>query len=111
VARMDGDLEELWEHYERDGASPVYIHFTYTGGMHSLLLIARDSQNPELYYALNPSAAVNASAYPDAGAHEHIIPILIEEGKTGKLIQSPRVKKYHRGKLDVICQWRLLEGD
>ena len=106
VERVDGDLETLWEHYEQDGYSPVYIHFTYKGGMHALLLIARDSLNPDLYYAVNSSAAVNASMYPGGAGHEHIIPILIEDGKIGKMIQSPRVRRYHKGELDVICQWR-----
>ena len=109
VERVDGTLETLWEAYERGEGSPVYIHFVYGNSMHALLLIARDSVNPELYYAVNSSEGVNTSQYPGGIRRDHILPVLIEEGRVGKLIQSPLLKRYHMGKIDVIRQWRLIE--
>lgn len=110
VTRTDGNLEELWENYTLRGASPVAIHFVYDGGggMHALLLIGRDSICPDLYYAVNPSEGVDAREY-GGKRHDHIIPVFIEEGKIGTLIQSPLVKRYNKSKIDVICQWSLTE--
>ncbi len=106
LERVDGTLESLWEAYERGEGSPVYIHFVNGNSMHALLLIARDSENPELYYAVNSSEGVNTSKYPGGIWRDHILPIVIEEGRVGKLIQSPLLDRYHKAKIDVIRQWR-----
>ncbi len=107
VCCVEGNLEELWECYQTDGScSPVSVHFTYGNqGMHALLLIARDSENPTLFYALNSSEGANMSAL-GGKKHDHLIPLIIEEGKVGCLIQSPALLKYQGGKIDQICQWR-----
>ncbi len=109
IRRKEGTVEELWSVYQEGKGSPVCIHFTYSGnGMHALLLIARDRGNPELYYAVNSSAGVNASS---AGGlnHDHVIPVLIDEGKKGCLIQSPLARTYNGGKLDSIWCWERTE--
>ncbi len=109
IHRREGTVEELWELYEERRGSPVCIHFTYTGeGMHALLLIARDSRNPEMYYAVNPSFGVNATSIGGL-KHDHVIPILIDEGKTGCMIQSPLARTYNGGKLDDIWYWEKTE--
>ena len=108
IEQIDGNLEDLWGNYLRGEASPIEIHFNFESGMHALLLIHRDSTIPELYYAVNPGDGVNATAY-GGKKHDHIIPILIEQGEIGCMIQSPLVKRFHKGKLDVICQWKLTE--
>ncbi len=110
IEQLDGKLELLWNNYIYGGASPVEIHFNYQGGMHALLLIARDTQNPDVFYALNPSEGVDATAY-GGKKHDHVIPIIIEDGRIGGVIQSPLIKRYHKGKIDVICQWALIEEE
>ena len=110
VEQVEGEVEALWDHYMSGAASPVEIHFTYEGGMHALLLIHRDRENPDIYYAVNPGDGVNATEY-GGEKHDHIIPLLIEEGRIGAMIQSPLVKRFNKGKLDLICQWKLLDED
>ncbi len=109
ICRKEGTVEELWELYEEGLGSPVCIHFSYPGeGMHAMLLIARDSRNPEMYYAVNPSFGVNATSIGGL-KHDHVIPVLIDEGKVGCMIQSPLDKKYNGGKLDSIWYWEKTE--
>lgn len=107
VKRRSGDLETLWKKYETGDGSPIFLHFTYEGGagMHALLLVSRDRMNPELFYCVTSSTPVNTSAYPDGREKEHVIPILIEEGKIGAWIQSPMLEIYNKGKIDEIWQW------
>ena len=107
VERVSGDLETLWTAYEAGEGSPVLVHFDYEGGegMHALLLVSRDRLNPELFYCVTSSSPVNTSAFPDGKEKDHIIPILIEEGRIGAWIQSPLLKAYHKGKIDDIWQW------
>ena len=107
VERISGDLDTLWAAYEAGEASPVLVHFDYESGegMHSLLLVSRDRLNPELFYCVTSSSAVNTSAFPDGKVRDHVIPILIEEGRIGAWIQSPLLKAYHKGKIDDIWQW------
>ncbi len=89
ISRVKGTVEELWELYEGGGYSPVCVHFSYTGErMHSLLLIARDSKNPELYYAVNSSIGINALKI-GGQLHDHLLPVVIDDGRVGCLIQSP----------------------
>lgn len=109
VTRTEGELETLWEKYERGEGSPILLHFTYSGGMHGVLLAARDEENPELYYAVTTGQRINTSAYPGGITRDAIIPILIEEGKIGARIQSPMLNRYHRGKIDQIWQWQLTD--
>ena len=108
VQRVSGDLEPLWEDYENGEGSPVLLHFTYSGGkgMHALLLVGRDRLNPELYYCVTSSTPVNTSAFPDGRKLEHVIPILIEDGRIGQWISSPMLKTYHKGRIDEIWQWK-----
>ena len=110
VERVEGTLEELWRNYQEKGASPVFLHFRYEEGMHALLLIGRDEENPQLFYAVTTGQRVNTSAFPDGKYNDFILPILIEEGVTGARIQSPLLKRYHKGVIDQIWQWRLMEG-
>ena len=107
VERRSGDLETLWEKYEAGDGSPILLHFIYEGGegMHALLLVSRDRMNPELFYCVTSSTPVNTSAYPDGRKLEHVIPILIEDGKTGAWIESPMLESYNKGKIDEIWQW------
>ena len=111
VSRMDGDLETLWTNYERGEASPVMLHFRYSGGegMHAVLLVARDEDDPELFYAVTTGQRVNTSAFPDGMSRDVVIPILIEKGENGQRIQSPALKRYHKGTIDQIWQWKLTE--
>lgn len=109
IRRKEGTIEELWKLYEEGKGSPVCIHFTYSGGgMHAMLLIARDSKNPELYYAINSTVGINTTS---AGGleHDHVIPILIDEPEIGCMIQSPLIKKYNGGKLDSVWSWELID--
>ncbi len=108
VERVIGDLDELWADYEAGNASPVLVHFRYDGGvgMHALLLVSRDRLNPDLYYCVTSSSPVNTSAFPDGRELEHVIPILIEDGRIGQRIQSPMLKIYNKGQIDEIWQWR-----
>ena len=107
VERRSGDLETLWEKYEAGDGSPIFLHFTYEGGagMHAVLLVSRDRVNPELFYCVTSSSPVNTSAYPDGREKEHVIPIVIGEGKTGAWIESPMLETYNKGKIDEIWQW------
>ncbi|MBR2822724.1 MAG: hypothetical protein IKE24_03460 [Clostridia bacterium] len=108
VERVNGSLEDLWDDYEQGNASPVLVHFRYNGGegMHALLLVSRDRLNPDLYYCVTSSTPVNTSAFPDGREKEHVLPILIEDGRIGQRIQSPMLNIYHKGQIDEIWQWR-----
>ena len=110
VERKEGDLETLWAEYGQGKASPVMLHFNYTyegyDGMHALLLIARDPNVPELFYALAPGQKVNTSRYAEGMKEDPIIPILIDQGEVGYWIQSPLLPKYHKGRIDEIWNWR-----
>lgn len=108
VTRTEGDLETLWAEYEAGRGSPVLLHFTYSGGgMHGVLLVARDPEDPELFYAVTSGTGADTSAFPDGKRQDAVIPLLIEKGETGERIQSPLLKRYHKGKIDQIWQWRL----
>ncbi len=105
ISRVKGTVEELWELYEGGGYSPICVHFSYTGdGMHSLLLIARDSKNPELYYAVNSSVGINALKI-GGQIHDHLLPVVIDDGRVGCLIQSPLYRNYNGGRIDEIWCW------
>ncbi len=107
LKRREGSLEEMWALYESGGHSPVGIHFTYSDNhMHGMLLIARDSRNPEIFYAVNSSAGVNAASV-GGEKHDHLIPIIIDDGREGTRIQCPLAKTYHGGRLDCIWCWEL----
>ena len=108
VERVYGTLEELWADYENGDSSPVLLHFRYDGGsgMHAVLLVSRDRLNPDLYYCITSSTPVNTSDFPDGRKLEHVIPILIEDGRIGQRIQSPMLKLYNKGQIDEIWQWR-----
>ncbi len=111
VSRIDGNLEQLWSNYKKEEGdySPVAIHFSYgSDGMHSLLLIDRDDENPNLYYAITSSEGTKATAW-GGSAHDHVIMVVIEDGRVGQPIQSPMITKYNGGKIDVICQWKRTE--
>ncbi len=105
VSRTEGDLDTLWREYEQGNASPVLLHFDYDGGMHAVLLVARDEANSELFYAVTPGQRVNTAAFPDGRKRDMVIPLLIEKGEIGERIQSPLLKRYHRGVIDQIWQW------
>ena len=105
MVRKEGDLESLWERYQEGKASPVQLHFQYEDGMHSVLLAARDEENPELFYAVTTGQQANTSSYPDGKPRDMVIPILIEKGEIGQQIQSPLLKRYHKGVIDQIWQW------
>ncbi len=106
VRRTEGNLETLWTAYEAGEASPVMLHFTYSdGGMHGVLLVARDQENPDLYYAITSGQRVNTLKFPDGVYRDIVIPLLIENGEIGERIQSPLLDRYHRGKIDQIWQW------
>ncbi len=109
VVRVSGDLETLWADYQSGKGSPVLLHFTYPGGMHGILLAARDPDNPELFYAVTTGQRVNTSAFPDGTRRDAVIPVLIEKGETGQQIQCPLLKRYHKGRIDQIWQWKLTE--
>ena len=106
VERVTGDLETLWAAYEAGEASPVLLHFTYDGGMHALLVAGRDREKPELFYCVTSGQPVNTSEWPDGLTRDHVIPILIERGEIGQWIQSPLLKRYHKGRIDEIWQWK-----
>ena len=106
VIRVEGDLDTLWESYQAGEGSPIMLHFRHSEGMHALLLVARDPDDPEVFYGITSSQRVNTSAYPDGRAEDVIIPLVIEQGKEGQRLQSPFLKKYNRGIMDQIWQWR-----
>ena len=108
VKRTEGDLETLWAAYEAGEASPILLHFRYDqeGGMHGVLLIARDDEDPELFYAVTSGQPVNTSGFPDGMKRDVVIPILIENGRDGEQIQSPLLKRYHKGMIDQIWCWK-----
>jgi len=111
VTRVEGNLETLWAAYQAGEGSPVLLHFVYSGGgMHAVLLVARDEEDPDLFYALTSGQRVNTTAYPDGVPRDAVIPILIEKGEEGERIQSPLLKTYDRGKIDGIWQWKLRDG-
>ncbi|MBQ9251874.1 MAG: hypothetical protein IJ188_04475 [Clostridia bacterium] len=105
VQRLSGDLETLWAAYQAGEASPVSLHFEYEGGMHALLLVARDEEDPELFYAITSGQRVNTSVFPGGQERDMVIPILIEKGEKGARIQSPLLKRYHKGVIDQIWAW------
>ena len=107
VELVNGDWETLWSNYEENGYSPIYIHYDYPGSMHALLIVGRDQTNMNMYYAVNPAGWTNATAYKGGYTHDHVIPIIIEDGKIGKSIGSPLVTKYDGGIIDEIYQWKL----
>ena len=109
VERITGDLETLWREYQAGEASPVLIHFTYGENMHAMLLILRDEENPELFYAVNTGTRINTSDFPDGRSRDAVVQILIEEGKTGQRIHCPLLKKYHKAVIDQIWQWKVTE--
>ena len=113
VVRVEGDLDTLWADYEAGIGSPVLLHFTYEGGegMHALLLVSRDRLNPELFYCVTSSSPVDTSDYPDGKKREHVIPIIIEDGRLGAWIQSPMLRLYNKGKIDEIWQWRRTDAN
>ncbi len=101
VERVDGDdLETLWKNYEAGFGSPVLIHFNYDGGMHAVLLVARDEYEPALFYAINPALRTNLFDYEDGMEEDVVLPLIIEEGKIGELIHSPLI-------LDGENIWRM----
>ena len=105
VERRDGSLEELWAYFEAGEGSPISIHFEYGNeAIHDILLIARDSANPDLYYAVNPGSPMDLRKYGGT-RHEHVFPILIEDGEIGGVMQSLWKSSYHKGKIDRIRQW------
>ncbi len=107
VERTAGDLETLWESYSAGEGSPVMIHFTYeNGGMHAVLAVSRDRLNPDLYYCVTSGQPADTSSWPDGRARDHVIPVLIEDGNIGQWIQSPLLKRYHKGRIDQIWQWK-----
>lgn len=105
VIRKEGNLESLWEVYQAGKASPILLHFKYEGGMHAVLLAARDEENPDLFYAVTSGERVDTSRFPDGRKRDMVIPILIEKGETGQMIQSPLLGRYHKGVIDQIWQW------
>ena len=105
VVRQEGDLETLWARYEAGEGSPVYLHFRYEGGMHAVLLVARDRENPDLFYTVTSAQRIDTSAYPGGRERDPVVPLILEEGDTGGLIQSPLMPKYHKGVIDRIWQW------
>lgn len=108
VERVDGDdLQSLWKNYEAGFGSPVLIHFNYEGGMHAVLLAARDEYEPTLYYAVNPALRTDTSKYEGGMEQDVVFPLIIEDGKIGELIHSPLRTVYNKGKIDQIWQWRL----
>ena len=110
IERQEADLETLWAEYEKGNASPVMVHFNYTyeekEGMHAALLIARDSNVPELFYALMPGQKTNTSRFPGGMKNDPIVPILIDLGEVGQWIQTPLLTRYHKGRIDKIWSWR-----
>ena len=108
VIRVQGDLETLWADYQAGKGSPVLLHFNYDGGLHAVLLIDRDREEPELFYAVNSGQRVNTSPFPDGRNRDMVIPIRIEKGENGQRIQSPLLRRYHRGVIDQIWQWKLI---
>ena len=110
IERQEADLETLWAEYEKGNASPVMVHFNYTyegyEGMHAALLIARDSNVPELFYALMPGQKTNTSRFPGGMKNDPIVPILIDLGEVGQWIQTPLLPRYHKGRIDKIWSWR-----
>ncbi|MCR4877170.1 MAG: hypothetical protein K5922_08360 [Clostridiales bacterium] len=107
VIRVQGDLETLWADYQAGEGSPVLIHFDYDEGMHAVLLVARDEEDPELFYGINAGQRANTTAHPDGMRRDPVLPILIEKGETGQRIQSPLLKRYHKAVIDEIWQWKL----
>ena len=107
VERTEGNLETLWKNYQEGAGSPLLLHFRYDGGMHAVLLLARDEEDPELFYAVTSGQTVNTLKYPDGKARDPVIPILIEKGETGERIQSPMLERYHKAVIDEIWQWRI----
>ena len=107
VSRVTGSLERLWANYEAGKGSPVQIHFSFDGGMHAVLLVARDEEDPELFYGINAGQRANTTAHPDGMRRDPVLPILIEKGETGQRIQSPLLKRYHKAVIDEIWQWKL----
>ena len=111
VERVVGNLETLWADYQAGAASPVLLHYEYDRGLHALLLIARDREDPELFYAVTSGQRVNTTPFPDGRGRDMVIPIRIEKGVTGQRIQSPLLRRYHRGVIDQIWQWKLKETE
>ena len=110
VTRVEGDLETLWTAYQVGEASPVLVHFVYSGGMHAVLLAARDEADPDLFYAITSGQRVNTSAFPDGCRRDMVIPLLIERGEKGARIQSPLLSAYHMGRIDEVWQWKLRDA-
>lgn len=109
VERISGSLEELWARYEAGEASPVLLHFTFSGGMHAVLLVARDEEDPELFYAVTTGQRADTSAFPGGMKKDCVIPLLIEKGETEEQIQSPMIKRYHKARIDQIWSWKIKE--
>lgn len=105
IRRVTGTLEELWQAYQEGKASPVLLHFRFGEGMHAVLLVARDEEDPELFYAVTTGQRVDTSAFSDGQRRDCVIPILIENGEEGQRIQSPLLKRYHKAVIDQIWQW------
>lgn len=107
VERATGSWETMWKNYEVNGYSPIYIHYQYPGSQHALLIVGRDRDNSNLYYALNSGGWTDASRYEGGYSHDHVIPIIIEDGRIGQTIGSPLVTSYNGGVIDEIYQWKL----
>ncbi len=108
VTRVEGNLETLWDAYQAGEASPVLLHFVYPGGgMHALLLVARDEEDPDLFYAVTSGQRVNTLRFPDGEYRDAVIPLLIEKGEKGAKILSPLLKDYDYGRIDEIWQWKI----
>jgi len=105
VRRVSGPLEELWQAYQAGKASPVLLHFRFDEGMHAVLLVARDEEDPELFYAVTTGQRVDTRDFQDGQRRDCVIPILIENGEEGQRIQSPLLSRYHKAVIDQIWQW------
>jgi len=111
VRRTEGDLETLWARYTAGEASPPMLHFVMKEGMHAVLLLNRDRENPDLYYALTTGQTANLTGYVGGLRYDYIIPILIEHGEVGTRIHSPAITRYDKGTIDWIYQWEIFDDN
>ena len=72
------------------------------------MLIERDDENPDLYYAVTSGQTLNtlAKGYPDGMRYDRILPIQIDDGQVGQRIYSPMLNRYNLGKIDEIWAWK-----
>ena len=109
VTRVDEDLETMWAEYEAGRASPLMLHYVYNGGEHAVLLVARDRENPMLFYAVTTAQRVNTSEWPNGMKDDVILPVIIDPSRDGDQVLSPLIRRYDRGKIDRLWQWKLTE--